>query len=276
MTEPLTAAPAGGADADQQAELLHVAHALADAARAAILPWFRSADLSADNKLETGFDPVTAADRAGERAMREVLATLRPDDGIEGEEEGTTASRSGFTWVLDPIDGTRAFLAGTATWGVLIAVNRGGAPLLGLVDQPYMDERFVGCPGRPELHRGGFVRPLATRAPRDLDQAILLTTFPEVGTAEEGAAFARVRDRVRLTRYGLDCYGYALLALGGVDLVIEAGLQSYDIQGPQAVVEAAGGIVTDWQGGPAHRGGRVIAAANAKVHAAALALLNGG
>ncbi|SOH92275.1 histidinol-phosphatase, inositol monophosphatase family [Monaibacterium marinum] len=262
-------------NANLEMELREVGHALADAARGAILPYFRSLDMSVDNKLADGFDPVTAADRAAERAMRVVLANLRPDDGVEGEEEAPTPSRSGFTWVLDPIDGTRAFLAGTATWGVLIAVNAGAAPVFGIVDQPYMDERFVGGFGRAELHHGGFVRPLNTRPARTLDQALLMTTFPEVGTAEERAAFERVRDQVQLTRYGLDCYGYALIALGSIDLVIEAGLNSYDIQGPMAVIEAAGGIVTDWQGGPVHRGGQVIAAANVEIHAAALELLRG-
>ena len=262
-------------DAGLKVELLEVGHALADAARSVILPYFRNLDLTADNKLSGGFDPVTDADRAAERAMREVLAELRPKDGIEGEEEGVTPSSSGLTWVLDPIDGTRAFLAGAPTWGVLIAVNAGAAPVFGIIDQPYIGERFVGGFGRSELHYGGFVRPLRTRPARGLDQAILLTTFPEVGTAAERVAFERVRDQVLLTRYGLDCYGYAMVALGGVDLVIEAGLNSYDIQGPMAVIEAAGGIVTDWQGGPVHRGGQVIAAANAEVHAAALELLRG-
>ena len=261
--------------AELSAELLDVAHALADAARGAILPIFRTSDLGTANKLDAGYDPVTRADRAAENAMREVLARRRPQDGIEGEEEGRQAGTSGLTWVLDPIDGTRAFVAGAPTWGVLIAVDDGAGPVLGMIDQPHVGERFIGGLGRAELQHGGFSRPLATRRAGDLGEAILLTTFPEVGTEAERVAFERVRDRVRLTRYGLDCYGYALLALGGVDLVIEAGLNAYDIQGPQAVVEAAGGIVTDWQGGPAHRGGQVIAAANREIHAAAMALLNG-
>ncbi|WP_316014259.1 histidinol-phosphatase [Roseobacter sp. HKCCA0434] len=257
-----------------KAELRDCAHAMADAARAAILPLFRSADLSADNKDAAGFDPVTQADRAAERAMRAVLAERRPEDGIEGEEEANVTSKSGLTWVLDPIDGTRAFLAGTPSWGVLIGLNDGGAPFFGMIDQPYIEERFVGGLGRAELKKGGFSRPLATRATSALSEAIVMTTFPEVGTEEEGAAFARVARQARLVRYGLDCYAYGLVALGTVDLVIEAGLQPYDIQGPMAVVEAAGGIVTDWQGGPAHRGGRVIAAANREVHAAAMEVLN--
>ncbi len=257
-----------------QSDLRDCAHAMADAARGAILPLFRSVDLDTENKLEGGFDPVTAADRAAEAAMRAVLAERRPDDGILGEEEGAVEGTSGFTWVIDPIDGTRAFLAGAPTWGVLIALNAGEAPLFGMIDQPWTDERFVGGFGRSDFLYRGFVRPLGTRAARPLGEAILLTTFPEVGTLADRTAFERVRDAARLTRYGLDCYGYALVALGQVDLVIEAGLAAYDIQGPQAVVEGAGGVVTNWEGGPVHAGGRAIAAANAEIHAAALELLN--
>lgn len=151
-------------------------------------------------------------------------------------------------------------------------------PVMGLVDQPYIRERFFGGGFGAAWVDGpsGRQPPLATRAPpRGLDEAILFTTFPEVGTPpEEGRAFHKLAGEVRLTRYGMDCYGYALVAAGQVDLVVEAGLQAYDIQGPQAVVEAAGGLVTDWQGGPAHMGGRVIAAANPEIHAAALQILS--
>lgn len=256
-----------------QDDLLRTAHALADAARAAILPHFRSPALLADNKLASGFDPVTAADRASESAMRALLADLRPDDAILGEEFGARAGTSGLTWVLDPIDGTRAFLSGTPTWGVLIAVADRDGPVLGLIDQPYIGERFVGGPGLATMTGPQGERPLRTRAARALADAILFTTFPEVGTAEEGVAFHRLAGQVRLTRYGTDCYAYALIAAGQIDLVVEAGLQPYDIQAPIAVIEAAGGIVTDWTGGPAHHGGRVLAAANPEIHAAALAFL---
>ncbi|GGG63300.1 inositol monophosphatase [Salipiger pallidus] len=255
-------------------DLWKTAHALADAARAAILPHFRATGLDAENKLAGGFDPVTVADRAAEVAMRDILAAQRPQDGILGEELGTTTGTSGLTWVLDPIDGTRGFLSGTPTWGVLIAVSDESGPVLGIIDQPYIGERFCGGPGLAEVTGPLGTRPLASRAPRPLDQAIMFSTFPEVGSAEERAGFERVRDAVRLTRYGMDCYGYALVAAGQVDLVIEAGLYPYDVQGPIAVIEAAGGIVTDWQGNPVHMGGRVIAAANAEIHAEALALLN--
>ncbi|WP_371168629.1 histidinol-phosphatase [Aliiroseovarius sp. 2305UL8-7] len=250
------------------------AEALADVARKAVLPFFRADDLAAENKLTEGFDPVTEGDRAAERAMREVLAELRPQDAILGEEYGLKAGDSGLTWVLDPIDGTRAFLSGTPTWGVLIAVGGEDGPQLGIIDQPYIGERFLGGFGQAHVTGPMGTRPLKTRDTRNLADAILFTTFPEVGTLEEGRAFHELSQQVKLTRYGMDCYAYGLVASGQVDLVVEAGLQSYDIQGPMAVIQAAGGIVTDWQGGPVHQGGRVVAAANADIHASALEVLS--
>ncbi|WGW03408.1 histidinol-phosphatase [Tropicibacter oceani] len=255
-------------------ELIEIAHALADAAGKVILPYFRAPDLTSDNKLAGGFDPVTAADREAEQAMRAVLAARRPQDGILGEEFGALAGSSGLTWVLDPIDGTRGFISGTPTWGVLIAVSDDTGPILGVIDQPYMAERFIGGLGQARCIAPRGTSPLAARQTRTLDQAILFTTFPEVGTAEEAAAFRRVAGQARLTRYGMDCYAYALLAAGQVDLVIEAGLNPYDIQAPIAVIEAAGGIVTDWQGGKAHDGGQVLAAATPALHAQAMDFLN--
>jgi histidinol phosphatase-like enzyme (inositol monophosphatase family) len=252
------------------------AHRLADAARAAVLPHFRHMALSADNKhARGGFDPVTEADRAAERAMRAILAQARPGDGILGEEYERVVGETGLTWVLDPVDGTRAFLSGAPTWGVLIAVADATGPVYGLIDQPYIGERFLGGFGRAETSGPLGLRPLRARPPRALSDAILYTTFPEVGTPAEGAAFARLSAQAKLTRYGTDCYAYALIAAGQIDLVVEAGLQPYDVQAPIAVIEAAGGIVTNWQGGPAHMGGQVLAAANRAVHAAAMAVLNG-
>ncbi len=252
--------------------LIDVANRLADAARGPTLSHFRTG-LHAESKETARFDPVTEADRASERAMRDILAELRPDDAILGEEYGATPGTSGLTWVLDPIDGTRAYLVGGPTWGVLISVADAQGPILGIIDQPYIGERFLGGLGLAEV-RGPMGRSsLATRAPRPLAEALVMTTFPEIGTAEEEAAFRRVASRARLVRYGMDCYAYALVAAGQVDLVIEAGLQTYDVQAPIAVIEAAGGIVTDWQGRPAHQGGQILAAANASIHAEALALL---
>ena len=259
--------------ADLAASLVATGRALADAARAATLPHFRAAGLSADNKLDAGFDPVTVADRDAEAAMRAVLAERRPEDAILGEEHGASDGQSGLTWVLDPIDGTRGFISGTPTWGVLIGLQDAAGPFYGIIDQPFIGERFEGGLGQASVAGPQGTRPLAARAGGHLAGATLFSTFPEVGTAAERAAFERVRDRVRLTRYGMDCYAYALLAAGQVDLVIEAGLHAYDIAAPIAVIEAAGGIVTDWQGRPAHEGGQVVAAANPAIHAEALKLL---
>lgn len=255
---------------------LDVAHAMADAARAAILPFFRMSGLVAENKdTSDGFDPVTQADRAAEKAMREILARHRPEDGILGEELGQQSGTSARTWVLDPIDGTRAFVAGTPTWGVLIALSADGqGPHLGVVDQPYIGERFWGdATGAYCSGPSGTLR-MQTRGQRPLSQSTLFTTFPEVGRSQDRQGFETVARHVRLVRYGMDCYAYALLAAGQIDLVIEAGLQAYDIQGPQAVIEAAGGIVSTWSGQNAHNGGQVIAAANPNIHQAALELLH--
>ncbi|WP_417587895.1 histidinol-phosphatase [Pararhodobacter oceanensis] len=257
------------------AELWQVAQALADAARPEVLAHFRQVDLAADNKDAGGFDPVTVADRAAEAAIRAKLQDLRPQDAILGEEQGYTAGSSGLTWVIDPIDGTRAFISGTPTWGVLIGLADAAGAILGIIDQPYIGERFSGGLGVAQVDGPQGRAALQTHAPRALADAIVMTTFPEVGSAEEGAAFRRVAARARLTRYGMDCYAYALVASGQVDLVIEAGLNPYDIMAPIAVIEAAGGVVSNWQGGPAHKGGQVIAAANPQIHAEALALLAG-
>jgi len=257
------------------AELWAVARAVADAARPVTLSHFRAPGLSADNKDASGFDPVTVADRAAEAAMRKVLAERRPQDAILGEEQGHAPGTSGLTWVLDPIDGTRGYLSGTPTWGVLIALADDAGPILGIIDQPYIGERFSGGLGVADWAGPRGAGQLRSRAPRDLTDAILFTTFPEVGTPADRAAFERVAAQAQLTRFGMDCYAYALLAAGQIDLVIEAGLNSYDIMAPIAVIKAAGGIVTDWEGGPVHHGGRALAAANADIHAQALAVLNG-
>jgi histidinol phosphatase-like enzyme (inositol monophosphatase family) len=256
------------------ADLIATAHDLADVARVATLGHFRTRDLAAETKEAARFDPVTAADRLSETRMREVLARRRPEDAILGEEFAPSAGTSGLTWVLDPIDGTRGYLSGTPTWGVLIAVRDADGPLFGIIDQPYIGERFEGGLGRAEVNGPMGRAALRVRGPRELSQAILFTTFPEVGTPEEEAAFRRVAGRAKLVRYGTDCYAYALIAAGQIDLVIEAGLQAYDVQAPIAVIEAAGGIVTDWQGRPAQDGGRILAASSRAVHAEAMALLN--
>lgn len=257
-----------------QQDIMRVAHLVADAARPETLRLFRVPGLVADNKADgRRFDPVTEADRAAEAAMRKVIEAERPDDGIIGEEHGTKSGTSGLTWVLDPIDGTRGYISGTPTWGVLISVADVTGPLFGVIDQPYIGERFIGGFGVAEVTGPHGISSLKTRGSLPFDRSTLLSTFPEIGTPEERRAFERVAREVKLVRYGMDCYGYALLAAGQVDLVIEAGLQPYDIHAPIAVIQAAGGIVSNWQGGAAHTGGQVLAAANADVHAVALSIL---
>lgn len=251
---------------------LILADALADAARDAILPHFR-ARLDVENKLGDGFDPVTVADRASERAMRDLLDRHVPEDGILGEEYGTKPGTNGRRWVLDPIDGTRAFIAGLPTWTVLIALEVSGETQVGVIDQPHTGERFRGWPGGAELVRSGATAPLSTRRDARLDTAILATTDPYLFEGDERDVFEAVRDRCRLCRFGYDAYAYAMLAAGGIDLVIESGLQPYDVQALIPVVRGAGGVITSWKGGAAGEGGQVIAAANADLHAAALEFL---
>lgn len=258
---------------EEKAALLALAETLADSARGETLRYFRGGELATASKGDVGFDPVTVADRAAEAAMREVLAQHRPQDGILGEEFPAKPSESGLTWVLDPIDGTRGYIAGTPTWGTLIALHDGNAPILGVVDQPYIGERFVGGLGQASFNGPHSTAPLTTTHTKELGEAIVFTTFPEVGTPQQARAFHAVAGSCKLTRYGMDCYAYGLLALGQIDLVIEAGLAAYDIQAPIAVVEAAGGILTNWNGEPADQGGTALAAATPELHAAALEIL---
>ena len=253
--------------------IIQTAHAAADAARDITLSYFRTSALGTENKSESDFDPVTRADREAEQAIRKVIAAHRPDDAILGEEFGHMPGSSGLTWVLDPIDGTRGFISGTPTWGTLISLAEEMTPFFGLIDQPYIGERFIGGLNLAEVQRGAVALPLRVAPANSLAEATVFTTFPEVGTEIEGLAFHAVASKARLTRYGMDCYAYALLAVGQVDLVIEAGLNSYDVHAPIAVVQAAGGIVTNWAGEPADNGGQVIAAASKKLHEEALELL---
>ena len=262
-------------DSDLAAELVDVAHALADAARPITLEYFRRSELAVDTKAQSYWDPVTLADRQVEQAMRDILAQRRPNDGILGEEFDDHDGESGLLWVLDPIDGTRGFVSGTPSWGVLIALSDAQGPQFGVIDQPYIGERFVGGFGLASVTGPGGKAALSVRGGRGLSEASLFSTTPEIGTAAEKHAFDLLAKQVRMARFGLDCYAYALLAAGHIDLVVEAGLQPFDIHAPAAIVQAAGGVVTDWDGYPCHGGGRVIAAASAELHAAALQFLGG-
>ncbi|MEM6679793.1 MAG: inositol monophosphatase family protein [Pseudomonadota bacterium] len=248
---------------------------LALAARAETLPRFRRLP-PPENKAAAGaFDPVTEADRAAEAAIRAILAETCPADAILGEEEAALAGTSGVTWVIDPIDGTRAFVAGLPTWGTLIARDDGHAASHGIVDHPVTRELFLGVTGVGAWLLGPeSSAPVRASRVETLADATLISTSPDLFHGAEAEAFAVLRQMTRDTRYGTDCYGYSMVAAGCADLVVENGLAAYDIAGPKAVVEAAGGIVTDWQGGECRWGGRVVAAATPALHAAALEVLS--
>lgn len=248
-----------------------LAHRLADAAGAAILPHFRRLD---GVEVKPDATPVTAADHAAEAAIRRLLATERPDDGVLGEEFDDVVADNGRLWVLDPIDGTKAFTAGKPTFTTLIALFEDGAPVLGVIDQPYNRERWVG-------HDGGAWfngRPLATRRGTPLARAVVSSTAPELFEAEaDRAAFARVEREVAYLSWGGDAYAYGLLAMGCVDLIVEMQLKPFDL-GPLApIVEGAGGRITDWRGRPIGLAsdGRICAGGDADLHAATLARLAG-
>jgi len=249
-------------------------HELADAASAAILPRFRSqlvAETKAGGRL--AFDPVTEADREAEAAMRRLIGGRFPQHGIIGEEYGEERAEAECVWLLDPIDGTRAFICGLPLWGVLIGLRCAGRPVLGMVAQPYLGERFIGTGQAAWLERGGERRALHVRPCPALAQASLSTTAPDLFDAEEAARFQAVERRTRLVRYGYDCYAYAMLAMGFVDCVIEAGLRPYDIEPIVPIIAGAGGFVTDWTGEEKRGGGQVIAAGDRRVLDEALAEL---
>lgn len=250
---------------------------LADAARPLALGHFRTG-IAAESKaggLGAGYDPVTAADREVEQSLRALIAAHRPGDGVIGEEGAPAASSTGRTYVIDPIDGTRAFIAGLPTWCVLIALSGPDAPLAGVIDQPFTGERFLGLTGEAAwLDQGRGRQAIRTRAGvTRVADAIVSTTDPGLFQGAEADAFAQIAARARVRRYGLDAYAYAALALGGIDLVVESGLKPWDVAALIPVVTGAGGVITSWRGGTCHAGGQVVAAASAELHARALELL---
>lgn len=256
------------------AERLAFAHVLADDAGRVIRPYFRQRIEIAD-KGSGAFDPVTEADRRAEEIIRNRIEAAYPEDAILGEEYGETQGYSGFRWTLDPIDGTRAFIAGITLWGTLIALEYDGKPVIGILDQPVTNERFTGANGKAELKTPEGTVPLRTRPCARLSEAVVTTTHPYAYfTPEEMMAFDRLARKARMSRYGGDCYGYGMVALGFVDAVIEAGLKPWDTAALIPIVEGAGGIITDWHGKAIAGGGRVIAAGDARLHAEAVEFLS--
>ncbi len=250
----------------ERAELIDLVKRVAELGGESALKFFRDPKLTIDNKSLRTFDPVTEADLASEVAMTNFIRTVRPDDSIVGEETGFTVGSSPYTWVLDPIDGTRAFISGAPVWTVLVSVNKDHTPILGAIYQPYTREMLIGGLGVSNFIRGEFISKIKVKSCSTLGDAILFSTFPEVGTAPERKIFNMVSKRVRLTRFGMDAYAFGLLANGHIDIVMEAGLKSYDICAPIAVIEAAGGLVTDWAGKKIVNGGKVLACGDKKLH----------
>lgn len=250
--------------------LVPFAARLADAARMETLSRFRSRALAVETKDDRS--PVTAADRGAEGAMRTLIRTEQPDHGILGEEEASEGLDRPFVWVLDPIDGTRSFVTGSPLWGTLIGLSWHGRPVLGVVDIPAMDERWIGCAGRPTTCNG---TPCQTRTGRPLDRAVLYTSAPDLFEAGDADRFADLADRVAERRYSADCYAYAMVASGWVDIALDSAMKPYDYMALVPVVEGAGGRLTDWSGRPARLDGSgwVVASGDAALHEATLAIL---
>src|SRR6202165_3993932 len=248
---------------------------LARVAGDAIRPYFRTALGVEDKRRGAVFDPVTAADRAAEQAMRALIRSTFPDHGIIGEEFGDDRPDAPFVWVLDPIDGTKSFIAGMPAWGTLIGLLKDGAPVYGMMHQPFIGESFFGD-GQGARYRGpAGDRRMAPRACAPLADAVLFTTSPHLMGEEERARYVKAEKRARLARYGGDCYAYCMIAAGYVDLVIAAGLKAHDMVPLIPIIEGGGGIVTHWNGESPMKGGRIIAAGDQRVHAEALKLLAG-
>ena len=248
---------------------------LATVSGEAILPFFRTL-LGVENKGGAGhFDPVTAADRAAETAMRTLIRQNFPDHGIIGEEFGSERTNAEYVWVLDPIDGTKSFITGMPAWGTLIALTRAGEPVYGMMHQPFTRERFTGDSRSARYSGPAGERALRVRRCAELSEALLMTTSPLLMQQADRESFGKVEKAVRLSRYGGDCYAYCMLAAGHVDLVIETELKPYDILPLIPIIVGAGGIVTAWDGAAPTAGGRIIAAGDQRIHEAAIQLLNG-
>lgn len=240
----------------------------------AIMPFFRSS-LSAADKSHGGlYDPVTEADRAAETIMRKRIKDVFPTHGIVGEEFGSENENAEFVWVLDPIDGTKAFISGLPVWGTLIGLMRNGAPAYGMMHQPFTREKFFGDGVKASLRTPNGERTLKTRACASLKDATLSCTSPTMFNEKELIAFKRVENSARLTRYGFDCYAYCMVAAGFMDVVIESNLKPYDVVALIPIIEGAGGIITTWDGQPASKGGAIIAAGDKRVHDEAMKILN--
>lgn len=257
-------------------DLISLAERLADASREVIAHYFR-APVSVDDKADA--TPVTVADREAEQAMRALIEAARPEDGIIGEEFGTVRPDAEYIWVLDPIDGTKQFITGRPTFGTLIAVAHRERSVLGIIDAPGTEERWTGALGRPTVYvdRDGGRHEVGTRRCDAPAKATLCTTSPDMYRGSLAQAFRRLKQSVKLTQYGGDCYNFALLASGFCDIVTDGTLSYYDFAALIPVIEGAGGTITDWEGRPLtpRSAGQVLALGDPAMRAAALDILKG-
>lgn len=260
--------------ADEIQRFLTIMNQLADLSAKEIEPFFRG-KLSVENKkIKRIYDPVTMADRNAEQVIRDFLAQNLPSHAIIGEEFGTKEQSSEYCWVIDPIDGTRAFIMGSPLWGTLIGLNYQNEPIMGLMNQPFTKERFWASPEGAYARWEGYEGSIETRPTTSLDKAIITSTCPDLfAIPEDFQAFEKLRSHCQMTRYGGDCYSYCLLAMGSIDLVVESGLQTYDIAPLVPIVRQAGGVISNWQGKDPGKGGQIIAAATQELHAKAIDIL---
>ena len=237
------------------------------------LPYFRGAYEETDKGGPGAFDPVTQADHEAEAAIRRLIAARYPDHGVIGEEYGEDRPDADHVWILDPIDGTRAFIAGLPLWTTLIALRAEGRPVVGAIGQPYLDEIFLGGPSGARLLKGGSGTPLAVRPCPRLNDALIATTDPDLFTGSELGAWTQVRAAARLARLGCDAYAYAMLAAGRIDLVVESGLKIWDWSALVPVIEAAGGAVSNWRGEAPDGSGQILAVGDIGIREQALVTL---
>jgi histidinol phosphatase-like enzyme (inositol monophosphatase family) len=254
-------------------ELEAFAVELAHVAARVTLPFFRSDIGHVDKGGDAAFDPVTEADKQAEAAIRQAISARYPHHGVIGEEYGEDRPEAEHVWVLDPIDGTRAFISGLPLWTTLIALRVGTKPAVGVIAQPYLDEIYVGGPSGARMLRGGEATPLAVRACEHLTDAVISTTDPAIFTGAELGAWTQVRAAARLARLGCDAYAYAMVAAGRMDLVAEASLKAWDWSALAPVIEAAGGNVVNWRGGAPDEGGQILAVGDARLIDQALVTL---
>jgi len=235
--------------------------------------YFRKSDLNFKNKSKTHFDPVSKADKNTETIMRNLILKFRPNDTIIGEENNSVFGSSGLSWIIDPIDGTRGFMAGQTSWTVLISLSEGEKPLFGIIYQPFSDEMFIGNQYSCEYLHQGKIKRIFVKKCNNISDAIIHTTDPNMGNFKENSAMEALRNHCKLARYSLDAYAYGLVAFGNIDLIVESSMQIYDIQAPLCIIKAAGGTFSDWNGGNDFTSGRILASGDQYIHKEALKIL---